>query len=96
MSVYKRFSMGTRSSNNFFVFPLFWCLLWSLWSRIDWYRVIASTSPLKEGGGGGGGGGSNYVHVNNIKVLMLISIKEMLKKLFIKFQLKRIYSKIAF
>ena len=43
-----------------------------------------------------GGGGSNYVHVNNIKVLMLISIKEMLKKLFIKFQLKRIYSKIAF
>ena len=46
--------------------------------------------------GGGGGGGSNYVHVNNIKVLMLISIKEMLKKLFIKFQLKRIYSKIAF
>ena len=47
-------------------------------------------------GGGGGGGGSNYVHVNNIKVLMLISIKEMLKKLFIKFQLKRIYSKIAF
>ena len=50
MSVYKRFSMGTRSFNDFFVFPLFWCLLLSLWSRIDWYRVIASTHLINRGG----------------------------------------------